>query len=313
MEHIIELRELTKYYGDYCAVNKVNLKIPAGICFGILGPNGAGKTTLLEMVEGISRKTSGNIYINGMDLDKEMKRIQPLINVQLQENNYFDYITIEKLLKFFLELYPKSKNTPLILLDKVGLIPNRKSIYQDLSGGQKQRFSIALALVNPEAKILFFDEPTTGLDPQNRRFIWDIITELKKNKKTIVLTTHYMEEAEQLCDKLIIMDNAKIIAQGTCDELKKQISGNEAISVKFENKETKIDINDIRKMINSQEISCLDHENNHFKIWTSSLIDILRSILDYSLKINNPVAHISVEKVSLEDVFIKITGKELRE
>jgi len=217
---IIEVRDLAKQYPlpdnkseKFFAVNGVSLHIEAGEIFGILGPNGAGKTTTLEMLEGLNDIDGGEASIDGIDVSTNPYKVKQVIGVQLQANEYFDNVSLEELLALFGALYNRDVD-PVSLLKKVQLEEKAKAKPANLSGGQKQRFSIACALVN-EPKVLFLDEPTTGLDPQAKRNLWELVRDLNSTGMTIVLTTHNMEEAEQLCDRLAIMDKGKIIAEGT--------------------------------------------------------------------------------------------------
>lgn len=221
---IIEVSDLAKQYPlpdnkaeKFYAVNGVSLQIEAGEIFGILGPNGAGKTTTLEMLEGLNDIDGGHALIDGINVAENPYRVKQVIGVQLQANEYFDNVNLEELLGLFGALYDRTID-PIVLLEKVQLQEKAKAKPANLSGGQKQRFSIACALVN-DPKVLFLDEPTTGLDPQAKRNLWDLVRILNKTGMTIVLTTHNMEEAEELCDRLAIMDSGKIIAEGTPQEL----------------------------------------------------------------------------------------------
>jgi ABC-2 type transport system ATP-binding protein len=221
---IIALDKLTKRYPlpdnkseTFLAVDGVSLSIEKGEVFGILGPNGAGKTTTLEMLEGLNDIDGGSASIDGIDVQSHPYKVKEIIGVQLQANEYFDNLSLVELLVLFGALYNRDID-PLELLGKVNLTEKASAKPANLSGGQKQRFSIACALVN-EPKVLFLDEPTTGLDPQAKRNLWDLVKELNKSGMTIVLTTHNMEEAEHLCQRIAIMDHGKIIASGTPQEL----------------------------------------------------------------------------------------------
>jgi ABC-type multidrug transport system ATPase subunit len=308
LEYCIDARNLSKMYGALRAVNSISFKVNKGVCFGILGPNGAGKTSLLEMIEGISPITSGEIRINGLDLNKDKILIQQAMSVQLQENNYFGHVSIERLLRFFIEMYANSKTNAAELLTRLGLYDKRKSKYVELSGGQKQRFSVAVALVN-ESDILFFDEPTSGLDPQNRRFIWDIVQDLKKKGKSIILTTHYMEEADILCDEIVIMDHGRIIARGTSDELKKMIPGKESITVSFKNDERF----SAEQLLGQGIHKILRIKPRTLKIWVDEIVTGIKRILDLAYEEGAVIGHMDIDTVTLEDVFIYLTGRELRE
>jgi len=217
---IIQINNLVKSYPKpdsksetFRAVDDVSLTIEAGEIFGILGPNGAGKTTTLEMLEGLNDIDSGTASIDGISVNQRPFEIKKIIGVQLQANEYFDKQSLSELLSLFGSLYLRSID-PLALLAKVNLTEKANARPANLSGGQQQRFSIACALVN-EPKVLFLDEPTTGLDPQAKRNIWDLVRELNSTGMTIVLTTHNMEEAEILCDRIAIMDHGKVIALDT--------------------------------------------------------------------------------------------------
>lgn len=221
---IIVLDKLTKRYPlpdnkkeTFLAVDGVSLSIEAGEIFGILGPNGAGKTTTLEMLEGLNDIDGGSATIDGIDVKSRPFKVKEIIGVQLQANEYFDNLSLVELLSLFGALYNREID-PEALLDKVNLREKAKAKPAHLSGGQKQRFSIACALVN-DPKVLFLDEPTTGLDPQAKRNLWDLVRQLNSSGMTIVLTTHNMEEAEILCKRLAIMDHGKVVAQGTPQEL----------------------------------------------------------------------------------------------
>ncbi|GAB5499383.1 MAG: ABC transporter ATP-binding protein [Pseudohongiellaceae bacterium] len=221
---IIALDKLTKRYPQpdnkkqtFLAVDEVSLNIEAGEIFGILGPNGAGKTTTLEMLEGLNDIDGGSASIDGIDVATKPYQVKAIIGVQLQANEYFDNLALVELLTLFGALYNRNVE-PLALLAKVNLTEKAQAKPANLSGGQKQRFSIACALVN-DPKVLFLDEPTTGLDPQAKRNLWELVRELNQSGMTIVLTTHNMEEAEQLCRRIAIMDHGKLIALGTPQEL----------------------------------------------------------------------------------------------
>jgi ABC-2 type transport system ATP-binding protein len=207
---ILEVQNLLKRYGNLVAVNDVSFQVFRQEIFGILGPNGAGKTTTLEMIETLRPMDVGNVSVNGINIRKDPDRVKQSIGVQLQSSSFFDKLSLSELLILFGELYGRRVN-PMELLQDVELQDKIGAQVNQLSGGQKQRFSIAAALVN-DPVVLFLDEPTTGLDPQARRHLWEVIRRIRTEGKTIVLTTHYMEEAEELCDRVAIMDYGKIIA-----------------------------------------------------------------------------------------------------
>lgn len=221
---LLEVRDLKKTYPDgFEAVKGVSFSVKKGEVFGILGPNGAGKTTTLEMIEGLRAITSGSVTLDGLDVTKEPYAVKERIGIQLQSSSFFQNLNLIELLKLFNDLYLESSN-PMELLKEVGLEEKAKSQVKELSGGQKQRFSIATTLVNNPVAI-FLDEPTTGLDPQARRNLWDLVQQIQKKGTTVIMTTHYMEEAQILCDRVAIMDEGKVIAIDTPDKLIKELLG----------------------------------------------------------------------------------------
>lgn len=210
---IISVQNLVKNYGEFQAVKGISFEVKEGEIFGLLGPNGAGKTTTLEIIETLREKTSGEVIVDGKNLDKDPLGIKAIIGVQLQAAGYYPNLNLLQLIDLFAGLYNRRINA-LELLDTVNLRDKAKNKFKELSGGQKQRFSIATTLIN-QPKIIFLDEPTTGLDPQARRNLWDLILKVREQGATIVLTTHYMDEAEELCDRVAIIDSGKIIALNT--------------------------------------------------------------------------------------------------
>jgi ABC-2 type transport system ATP-binding protein len=214
---IIQVTDLVKHYDNFIAVKGISFEVYEGEIFGILGPNGAGKTTTLEIIETLRPKTSGKVIVGGIDLDKDPMGIKNIIGVQLQAAGYYPNLNLKQIIDLFSGLYNKETDA-MALLDKVNLRDKAKNKFKELSGGQKQRFSIATTLIN-EPRIIFLDEPTTGLDPQARRNLWDLIKQLRDNGATVVLTTHYMDEAEELCERVAIVDSGTIIALSTPSEL----------------------------------------------------------------------------------------------
>ncbi|MBK8610629.1 MAG: ABC transporter ATP-binding protein [Chitinophagaceae bacterium] len=217
MNTIITVKDLVKDYGSFKAVKGISFDVYEGEIFGLLGPNGAGKSTTLEIMETLRDKTSGEIIICGMSLDKEPDNIKKIIGVQLQTSGYYPGLTLIELIHLFCGLYNTGVD-PMALLKIVNLTEKAKNKYKELSGGQKQRFSIATTLIN-KPKIIFLDEPTTGLDPQARRNLWDLIRNIRGQGTTVIITTHYMDEAEQLCDRIAILDEGKIISLDSPDKM----------------------------------------------------------------------------------------------
>lgn len=214
---IISVKNLVKKYGDFEAVKGISFDVFEGEIFGLLGPNGAGKSTTLEIIETLRTKTSGSITVAGFNLDTQANEIKKIIGVQLQSSGFYPGLNLVELINLFCGLYNEEVDA-MELLDKVNLRDKAKAKVKELSGGQKQRFSIATTLIN-NPKIIFLDEPTTGLDPQARRNLWDLIQDIRKGGTTVILTTHYMDEAELLCDRVAIIDAGKIIAIETPDNL----------------------------------------------------------------------------------------------
>jgi len=218
---VLKVKNIKKAYGDFQAVKGVSFEVARGEVFGILGPNGAGKTTTLEMIEGMRSIDSGSVMVDGINVAEEPYKVKECIGVQLQSSSFFTNLNLVELLKLFGDLYHESIH-PMHLLREVNLEEKAKSKAKDLSGGQRQRFSIATTLVN-QPVVVFLDEPTTGLDPQARRNLWDLVKQIQSNGTTVVITTHYMEEAEVLCDRIAIMDDGKIVALDTPAKLIDQL------------------------------------------------------------------------------------------
>lgn len=216
-ETIISVKNLTKQYGDFEAVKGISFDVYKGEIFGLLGPNGAGKSTTLEIIETLRQKSGGEVIVDGMDLDANPESIKKMIGVQLQTAGFYPNLNLTELIHLFVGLYQMEMD-PMELLAKVNLEDKAKSKFKELSGGQKQRFSIATTLIN-RPKIIFLDEPTTGLDPQARRNLWDLIQEIRNTGTTVIITTHYMDEAEVLCDRVAIIDSGKIIGINTPNQL----------------------------------------------------------------------------------------------
>lgn len=209
-ENIIQVHDLRKSYGDLKAVDGISFGVSAGEVFGILGPNGAGKTTTVEILEGMRAPDSGIAVVNGIDVQKDPRAVKKIIGIQLQSSAFFDRLSLVEILDVMASLYHRQIDA-LVLLRDVELDDRADALFKELSGGQKQRFSVASTLVN-DPILLFLDEPTTGLDPQARRHMWELVQRFKSEGRTVLLTTHYMEEAEELCDRVAIMDHGKIVA-----------------------------------------------------------------------------------------------------
>lgn len=218
---IISVKNLVKNYGNFQAVKGISFDVHEGEIFGLLGPNGAGKSTTLEIIETLRQKTSGEVFVNGINLDNDPNEIKKIIGVQLQTSGYYPNLTLVELITLFNGLYNRHAD-PVALLEMVNLKDKAKAKVKELSGGQRQRFSVATTLIN-NPKIVFLDEPTTGLDPQARRNLWDLIRGIRDKGATVIITTHYMDEAEVLCDRVAIIDAGKIIAMESPDKLIDQL------------------------------------------------------------------------------------------
>lgn len=214
---IISVKDLHKKYNTFHAVQGISFDVYNGEIFGLLGPNGAGKTTTLEIIETLREKTSGNVTVAGMNIENQANTIKQIIGVQLQAAGYYPSLTLTELIRMFSGLYNINAD-PMQMLKMVGLEDKAKAKYKELSGGQKQRFSITTTLIN-KPRIVFLDEPTTGLDPQARRNLWDLIRDIRSKGTTVVLTTHYMDEAQELCDRVAVIESGRIIAMDTPDNL----------------------------------------------------------------------------------------------
>ncbi len=305
MQSIITVEKLTKRYNDFTAVDGISFAVTEGETFGILGPNGAGKTTTLEMIEGLKQITGGTVILDGKDVAKHAREVKAVIGVQLQSSSFFDNLNLKELIDTFAAMYNR-KVDALELLREVQLEEKFKSQVKELSGGQKQRLSIAVALVN-QPKVLFLDEPTTGLDPQARRNLWDLINQIKAKGVTIILTTHYMEEAEVLCDRIAIMDNAKIIALDTPKGLLKLADVGSTIELHVDKQP---DIAMIQAIPGVEQAELIDHT---VRIVTKQPETVLPATFALKAKAGVTVTNLHMQTATLEDVFLKLTGRSLRE
>jgi ABC-2 type transport system ATP-binding protein len=300
---IIDVNHLKKSYNDVVVVNDISFSIEEGTVFGFLGPNGAGKTTTLEIMEGLRNADSGTIEMFGKPLHQHLKEIQDRIGVQLQSSVIDERIKVREVLELFKSYYSNSSVDIDELLQIVNLVEKQNDFQKNLSGGQKQRLSLALCLVN-DPDILFLDEPTTGLDPQARRNLWDVISKLKEEKKTIILTTHYMDEAERLCDQIAIIDHGQIIKAGTPDFLINQLDADRIIE---------IDASDgaLETLKDLPYSTAVEENHGQVQIYTNELSSCLDELL--ARKDNVDLDSLHIRKATLEDVFIHLTGRSLRD
>ncbi len=305
MNPIIQVQQLVKKYGAFTAVNGISFEVQKGETFGILGPNGAGKTTTLEMIEGLKNITSGTVLVDGKDVTKEANAVKSVIGVQLQASSFFEGLNLKELITTFAAMYDKTVD-PMKLLTEVQLQDKADNQVKELSGGQKQRLSIAVGLVN-DPKVLFLDEPTTGLDPQARRNLWDLVQQIKKRGTTVVLTTHYMDEAEVLCDRIAVMDNAKIVALDTVDKLLRNTGVNPTVQFKSE---TPIDHALLEQLVGVQHVT---HDNGTFFLTTTNPQTTLDGLFTLGRTNNIAIDELTLKRATLEDVFLKLTGHALRD
>lgn len=294
MTPILEVRHLRKIFKGLVAVEDVSFAIPAGTCFGLLGPNGAGKTTTIEMIEGITEPTSGEIFYRGKPRNRNFSRE---VGIQFQATSMMERLKTREILDMFFSFYSKTmpRDELIALCD---LEPLLEQIATRLSGGQKQRLLFALSLIN-DPEVVFLDEPTTGLDPQSRRNLWKLIERVKSQGKNVLLTTHYMDEAEILCDYLVIMDHGKIIAEGSPRALLQEHFGYHYVSI------SKEDYTTITGSLDEPFVET----NNHVEIQSQYVEATLQKLLKNGARLNS----LRVRNPTLEDLFLKLTGHHLRD
>ncbi len=304
---IVVVRDLAKRYGRVVAVDGISFEIRRGEIFGMLGPNGAGKTTTLEILEGIRAADRGEALVDGLEIRRKRRAVQARIGVQLQATSLFEELTVRETLALFGSFYPRALD-PDALLREVALEEKARARPQELSGGQRQRLALALALVNDPA-LLFLDEPTTGLDPQSRRMLWDTIVRLRERGKTIVLTTHFMDEAQTLCDRIAILDAGRIIAQDTPAGLVAMLGARATIEGVLQ-PATAVGTDALRALPGVSEAR---EAGGRALIYTERLETTLPALLQLAAGRGAQVEHLQVHAPTLEDVFLKLTGRGLRE
>jgi ABC-2 type transport system ATP-binding protein len=304
---VIAIDGLRKSYGKLVAVKQVDLQIGQGEVFGILGPNGAGKTTTLETIEGLRKPDAGSIHVAGVDAVRQPARLKQIIGVQLQSTALFNYLTIFELLQLFASFYDNAMSDAELeeLLKQVNLFEKRDNKVRELSGGQQQRLSIALTLVN-KPRVVFLDEPTTGLDPQARRNLWDLVRTINADGRTVVLTTHYMEEAEELCDRVAIMDHGEILALDTPRGLIAGLNSPPVISGLSTRPLPRAQLEDLPGM---QDVRL---DDDGFEVRTDDPQGTLIALLDLARRSGIEISNLNVRTGNLEDVFIALTGRSLR-
>lgn len=307
-EALIEVRGLTKRFKNVTAVECLDLTIHAGEFVALLGPNGAGKTTLIEMIEGVQEPDEGEVIIAGKSWSKFSNQLHQVLGVSFQETRFMDKVTVFETLQLFASFYGVGRGRVGELLELLRLVEKRDSYVINLSGGQKQKLAIAIALVN-QPKMLLLDEPTTGLDPNARREIWEILKQLKSLSTGMILTTHYMEEAEYLCDRILIMHQGKILTQGALSELQERFGNQVVIRVSFEKPVKKSAIRSLPG-VDSVEIN---ETEKQALIYTFRGIEVLEELLAMAKKNGEVIKDLQSRKLTLDDIFIKMTGRGLND
>ena len=307
MDTAIRVEGLVKRYGSFTAVDQVSFTVNRGEIFGILGPNGAGKTTTLEIIEGLQAPTQGRVTVLDLDISRHRNEVKARIGVQLQSSAYFDYLSLQEILSLLGTFYPK-RIPPQTLLEQVGLLDKAGSYVKHLSGGQVQRFTVAAGLIN-DPELIILDEPTTGLDPQARRNIWALIREIHQRGVTVVLTTHYMEEAEDLCDRLAIMDRGCLLAVDTPRNLINRLKAAYTVKLALDQPLTEGQVASLNGTVEFvQEL-----DGNAYLLRLKSGPSSLGKVLDEMVRSDINLERLEIAPVTLEDVFLELTGNELQD
>jgi len=302
---VIVVRDVRKVYGDVRAVDGVSFDVQAGEIFGLLGPNGAGKTTTMEMLEGLTKPDSGDLLVLGLDVTRHATAIKERIGVQLQTAALYPQLQVAEVIELFGSFYERRLPTGR-LLDDLDLREKQAAQTKNLSGGQRQRLSVALALVN-DPELVFLDEPTTGLDPAARRGLWDLILGLKAEGRSVLMTTHYLEEAEAICDRVAIMDHGGILDIGTSDEL---------IGRRFREKAIQFDTIDTlgdARLAGLASVTRVAHENGATLLYTADVPETIGALLKAATDAGVEPDNLLVRRATLEDVFLDLTGRALRD
>jgi len=302
---VLQVENLTKRYGEVEAVRGISFQVAEGEVFGLLGPNGAGKTSTVEILEGLRDADGGSVSVCGYDPKTQSGELKHQIGAALQATALPEKLKVIEALHLFAGFYKRRRN-PEDLLKRFGLVEKRTAFYGQLSGGQKQRLALAIALIN-DPKVVFLDEPTAGLDPQVRREIYDIIEELRRDKKTIVLTTHYIEEAERLCDRVAIVDHGQIIAQGTPRELKQASADKTRIEVRLAREESEENLRALEGVSDCRTL------NGSYVLHCQRPPQAIVSLVKHLEAESNELVSLEISTPSLEDVFIELTGRRLRD
>jgi ABC-2 type transport system ATP-binding protein len=301
----LRCKDLRKRYGDLEAVAGVSFEVGRGEVFGLLGPNGAGKTTTVEILEGIRDPDGGELEVLGLDPRQHGSQVKSRIGVQLQNAALYPYLTVAELIDLFGNFFPKRRPTDEVIA-ALDLGEKRNAQTRTLSGGQQQRLSVALALVN-DPELVFLDEPTTGLDPAARRSLWEVIRQLRERGISILLTTHYMEEAEELCDRLAIMDHGKILDMGTVDELVGRRFRERAVHFR------RMDGLSDQSLSGLAGVTRAVFEGDDATLYTTDVATTIGAVLAAADEVGVQPANLGVRRASLEDVFLDLTGRALRD
>ncbi|RIW32507.1 ABC transporter ATP-binding protein [Bacillus salacetis] len=304
-EVMVDVQNLVKRYGSITAVNGVAFQVNKGEIFGLLGPNGAGKTTTIEMLVCLRKPDEGTAVLAGFDVRKQVNKVKEVIGVQLQSTSLFELLKVDEILHLYASFYPTHVNINELIEDML-LTEKRKDRIKGLSGGQKQRLAIALALIH-DPDIVFLDEPTTGLDPQARRTLWDIVLHLKERGKTVILSTHYMDEAHVLCDRIGIMDQGELIALDTPTNLVKKLQSSSTVEFHLSNPPEE---EWFMSMEGVDEVSIKD---TFVQLYTDDLQVALTSLIQASEQHQFKIKDLQTRLATLEDVFIHMTGRSIRE
>jgi ABC-2 type transport system ATP-binding protein len=304
----LRVRGLRKRYKDVIAVDGIDLDVPRGECFGLLGPNGAGKTTTIEICEGLTALDSGEVEVLGLTWARDARALRQRLGIQLQDTQLADKLTVLETLCLFRSFYA-SGPFPDKLIALVQLEEKRHARIVSLSGGQKQRLALACALVG-DPDLLFLDEPTTGLDPQARRQLWDLIETFKAEGRTIVLTTHYMEEAERLCDRVAIVDHGRVIGLGTPGQLTASVGAHHLIEVVVDGEETRVDLASLERL---EGVRGARAEHGVIRIQATEIHRVLPALLAHLRRQGTPLSELRTRSATLEDVFVSLTGRHLRD
>ncbi len=307
-EAVIQVRNVSKAFKDVQAVNDISLEFRRGEYTALLGPNGAGKTTLVEMIEGIQFPDSGEILIEGMTWQNNEAELRNKLGVALQETRFLEKLRVREIAFLFASLYGESRERALETLEQVNMTSKANAFATELSGGQKQKLVLAVALIN-NPSILLLDEPTTGLDPAARREVWDILLELKSRGAALVLTTHYMEEAERLCDRILIMDRGRLLTGGTLEELHRNQGGGEIIEFALNRKRAPAGI----KKLPGVKSFDWDDERGRGRIACGEIAETLPRLLALLEQKKIKVGELQCRRMTLDDLFIAMTGRRLEE